>query len=206
MADEDTIVRTSDNEIEELENKLDDMKFYTEKYCILMETDPEQFESWYCFLKYEGNEENLKNLKAQIDKIEMYVEDDYHTFDIDIENLVSATTAREMTKVELNSATFHRKFDGKLKNVNIKLKPGDSNKRMIRKINKVLGDGNIDRFIDDEDTTYNGGDGSSDSSSSSGDEEMSDEPEPEKKNNTTRKPPVFNKELPRFARRKQKRR
>ena len=40
------------------------------KYDILMETSGEESESWYYFIRYDGNEENLKFLEKQLGKIE----------------------------------------------------------------------------------------------------------------------------------------
>ena len=73
------------------------------------------------------------------------------TFDIDLDHLISAETAKQMTKVELNSVSFHRKFDGELKTVNLGLKRKDSNEKRIMKAHDKLGFGNIDEFIDKED-------------------------------------------------------
>jgi len=81
----------------------------------------------------------------------MYVIDDLSTFDLDLEHLVSEQTAKEMTKVELNSVSFHRKFDGVMKTVNLGLKRKDSNEKRIRRAHKALGFGNIDEYIEDED-------------------------------------------------------
>lgn len=121
------------------------------KYAVLMETNGEEHESWYYFLKFNGNESKLKYLSKQIEQIEMYIIDEMSTFDLDLENLVSEQTAKEMTKVELNSVTFHRKFDGQLQHVNLGLKKKDSNEKRIWRAFKVLGLGGIDKFIDDED-------------------------------------------------------
>ncbi len=121
------------------------------KYAVLMETNGEECESWYYFIKHNGNENNLKHLLKQLEQIEMYIIDDLSTFDLDLEHLVSEQTAKEMTKVELNSVSFHRKFDGVLKTVNLKLKRKDSNEKRIRRAHKVLGFGNIDEYIEDED-------------------------------------------------------
>ena len=121
------------------------------KYVILMETNGEELESWYYFIKFENNEKALKYLKDQIEKIEMYIIDDLSTFDIDLEHRVSNETAKEMTKVELNSITFHRKFDGKLQMINIGLKKKDNNVKKIEKINDKIGMGTIDDYIDSED-------------------------------------------------------
>ena len=122
------------------------------KYAVLMETNGEECESWYYFIKYDGNEKSLEHLKKQLEQIEMYVIDDLSTFDIDLENLVSEATAKEMSKVELNSVSFHRKFDGELKTVNLGLKRKDSNEKRIMKTHEKLGFGNIDEYIDQEDS------------------------------------------------------
>ena len=39
------------------------------KYCILAETNGSENETWYYFIRYNGNEEVLKNLKKQLDSI-----------------------------------------------------------------------------------------------------------------------------------------
>jgi predicted DNA-binding protein YlxM (UPF0122 family) len=121
------------------------------KYAILMETNGEECESWYYFIKYTGNENELEHLKKQIDQIEMYVLDDLSAFDIETENLVSEQTAAEMVRIEVNSVTFHRKFDGKMKFIDLKLKKKDSNERRIEKINDVIGMGDIENFVEGED-------------------------------------------------------
>ncbi len=121
------------------------------KYAVLMETNGEECESWYYFIKHNGNEDKLQHLRKQLEQIEMYVIDDLSTFDLDLEHLVSEQTAKEMTKVELNSVSFHRKFDGVMKTVNLGLKRKDSNEKRIRRAHKALGFGNIDEYIEDED-------------------------------------------------------
>jgi len=121
------------------------------QYGVIMETNAEECESWYYFVKYNGNEKKLHHLKDQIDQIEMYLIDDLSTFDIELEHLVSEQTAKQMTKLEINSVSFHRKFDGVLKTVNLGLKRKDSNEKRIERINDILGMGGIEDFIDDED-------------------------------------------------------
>tara|TARA_B100000686_G_scaffold355139_1_gene470294 strand:+ start:1524 stop:2033 length:510 start_codon:yes stop_codon:yes gene_type:complete len=116
-----------------------------------METNGGECESWYYFIKYEGNEGALEYLEKQINKIDMFIIDELSTFDIDLEHLVSESTAKEMCKAELNSVTFHRKFDGKLKNIHLNLRKKDSNEDMIEKINDVLGLQQIEEYIDKED-------------------------------------------------------
>lgn len=123
----------------------------TGKYAILMETNGEEFESWYYFIRYEGNEESLKYLQEQLEQVEWYILEDMSTFDLELEHLVSAQTAKEMTKVELNHCSFHRKFDGKLQKVDLGFSKKDKNKKKIRKIFDVLGYGLIEEYVDDED-------------------------------------------------------
>jgi len=120
-------------------------------YAVLMETSGEEFESWYYFIKVQGNEENLSYLQRQLEDVEWYILDDYNTFDLDLENYVSAQTAKEMTTLDLNATSFHRKFDGVLKKIDFDFNRKDKNKKKIRKVNKLLAYGRIDEFIDNED-------------------------------------------------------
>jgi hypothetical protein len=121
------------------------------KYAVLMETNGQENESWYYFIKYEGNEEALKHLKEQLDLVDFYMLDEFSIFDIELDNLVSAQTAKEMTKLEVNSVMFHRKFDGKMQKINIKLRRNDDNDDMIEKFSDKLGDGQIEDYVSDED-------------------------------------------------------
>ena len=120
-------------------------------FAILMETNEEEGESWYYFLKFEGNETSLKYLHDQLNKVDMIFEDNLNTFIFEMDTLVSEQTAKEMCKVDLNSVSYHRKFDGKLKMINFNLKKKDSNHKMLSKINIRLKDGKISDFIDEED-------------------------------------------------------
>lgn len=121
------------------------------KYVILMETNGEEYESWYYFISLEGNEENLKHLSEQLDKVEWHILDDLSTFDLNIDETVSALTAKEMTKVDLNHNSFHRKFDGRLKKIDFDFKKKDGNETKICKVFDILGFGQIDDYISDED-------------------------------------------------------
>lgn len=123
----------------------------TGKYIVLMETNGQDIESWYYFIKYEGNEDNLLYLKEQLESFENYIIDDLSTFDIDLEHPVDALVAKQMTKLELNSFSFHRKFDGKLKKLNFKFKNRDDDEDKIEKVYRVLGRGKIDEYVSDED-------------------------------------------------------
>lgn len=130
------VVKNSNNEI---------------KYAVLAETNGEEFETWYYFIKYNGNEDALKHLQEQLEKVDMYIIDDYSTFDLDLEHLVSETTAKEMTKIEVNSVMYHRKFDGTLQFINFGIKSKDKNTKRLKKINEKIAMGNIDEYVDKED-------------------------------------------------------
>jgi hypothetical protein len=121
------------------------------KYVTLMETSGEENESWIYFIRLDGNEENLQHLQNQFDQVEWYIIDDLSTFDLDIDHPVSAQTAKEMTKVDLNHTSFHRKFDGVLQKVDLGFTKKDGNDTKICKTFDILGYGQIENFIEDED-------------------------------------------------------
>ena len=126
------------------------------KYAVLMETSGGDCESWYYFIKYNGNEEALKNINTQFSKIETpRVYDDVNIFDIDLVNLVNEETASDIIMLELNSVSYHRKFDGVLKHVDFDFKEDDNDMYRLYKIFDVLGNGNIDEYISDEDIPPN---------------------------------------------------
>jgi ribosomal protein S21 len=161
----------------------------TSKYATLMETSGEEQESWYYFIKVDGNEEALKNLQEQLEKVDWYILEDLSTFDMDLDYYVSASTAKEMTKLELNHCSFHRKFDGKLKNIDFEFKKKDGNETKICKVFDVLGYGQIEEFIDDEDIDdedLRSNNGSSDSDDSDDTESSSDSSISRKKNRAYR--------------------
>ena len=121
------------------------------RYVVLMETNSTECESWMYFIRYDGNEKALNYLNDQINKIDMVLEDDLSTFDLDLEHFVSETTAKEMTKVELNSCMYHRKFDGKLQYIDLKLRKRHDNLDMLVKMYEKIGMGQIEDYISDED-------------------------------------------------------
>lgn len=124
------------------------------KYAILMETNGKECESWYYFIRHEGNEVALENLQKQLEKVkDWYIIDDLSTFDLELKHLVDAKTAKDMTKIDLNSYAFHRKFDGRLDNINFNFTKKDykDNERMICKIFDQLSYGQIEDYISDED-------------------------------------------------------
>ena len=121
------------------------------RYAVLQETNGEEFESWLYFIRIEGNEENLKHLADQLKEVDFYILEDLSTFDLELERNVSALTAKEMSKLELNHCGFHRKFDGILKNIDFDFKKKDGNDTKICKVFDVLGMGQIEDYINDED-------------------------------------------------------
>lgn len=145
------------------------------KYAILQETSGEECESWYYFIRHEGNEKALENLKSQLSKVRWYILEDLSTFDLEIETLVSEQTAKEMIKVNLNHYSFHRKFDGKLDQIDLKLKDSYKNEKKMTKVFDVLGYGKIDEFIDKEDVDPEYAERTDSSSESEEDEEDEEE-------------------------------
>lgn len=133
------------------------------RYVCLQETSEEECETWMTFLKYDGNEAAIKHLSDQIESVNFYLMPGCSTFDIDIEHLVSATTAKQVTKLELNSHMWHRKFDGKLEMIDFNFdkverkcakKKRDAeycNEKKMDRVYDLLGEGGIDKFIDEED-------------------------------------------------------
>ncbi len=152
----------------ELEEKTPSPK----KYVILQETSGKDCESWYYFIRKEGNEDALNRLQEQLEKVKWFILDDYSVFDLDLEHFISETTATEMINVELN-VYFHRKFDGVLKMIDFGLSERDKNKKKIKKINDIIGMGHIDKFIDEEDGGVVENEETSEEDSSEEDEETS---------------------------------
>jgi len=175
---------TLDNEDSSSPNSPDPSHIMTGNYVALMETNGKECESWYYFIRREGNEEALKHLNDQLVKVDWYILDDLSTFDLDLDHNVSAITAKEMTKIELNSYAFHRKFDGKLDNINLGFKKKDKNEKMICKTFDQLGYGQIEDYISDEDLDPEDliSNSESDSESESESEEEENENENENEN------------------------
>jgi hypothetical protein len=121
------------------------------KYATLLETNEAEMEAWMYFIRYEGNEEALRHLQNQLEQVEFYILEGMSTFDLELDYLVSETTAKEMTKVDLNSHSFHRKFDGKLEMINFDFRKRDGNETKICKCFDILGYGQIEDYIDQED-------------------------------------------------------
>jgi hypothetical protein len=192
------------------ENKVSEQVGVSEnKYAILQETSGEECESWYYFIRSNGNEEALSHLKKQLDSVEWYILGDLSTFDLETSYLVSENTAREMTLVDLNHTSRHRKFDGVLKKIDLGFKDTHSNEKKMNKAFDILSYGKIDEYIDKEDIDPSilvEGSEEDDSSSESSDQESSsesseDEKTPVKKEKGKPKQKI---EIPRFAKAKKR--
>jgi hypothetical protein len=188
------------------------------KYAILQETNGGENETWINFIRYQGNEEALQYLNEQLNSVEFYILDDLSTFDLEIDVLVSELTAKEMTKVDLNHYSFHRKFDGVLKKIDLGLKDSQSNNRKLKNIFKILGYGKVEEFIDQEDIDPEDlrEEGTESETESESDSESDSESEPEektkkgkksKKGTETGSKTISKKieEMPRFAKAKARR-
>lgn len=143
---EQTIEKPANQQSKKKEDNID----INSKYVVLCETSEEYCESWYYFIKYNGNEDALQYLQGQLEEVDMILEDDLSTFELDLEHLFSYTTAKEMTKLEIQEL-FHRKFDGELQMINLKLRDTDTNIRKLEKCFKKLGEHGIENYIDQED-------------------------------------------------------
>ena len=183
------------------------------KYAILMETNGEECESWYYFIRYNGNEKPLAHLNKQLESVEWHVLGDLSTFDLETEFLVSETTAKEMTKVDLNHTSHHRKFDGDLQMIDLKFKKRDNNDKKMTRAFDALGYGQIEDYIDGEDIDPEDlvtDDSSGASSFSEEDSDDQSESEEEKEVVAKKKkgipPALLASTMPRIARAKQHRR
>lgn len=137
--------------IDTVSSQIDESYRKVGRYATLMETNAEEKESWYYFINYDKNKEELEYLKEQIDTVDFYLIDDLSTFDIDLEHLVDSTTAKQMSKIEVNSVMFHRKYDGKLQKINFKFKRNDDDEDRMYKCYEILGKGGIEDYVSDED-------------------------------------------------------
>ena len=174
-------------------------------YVILMETNGKELESWYNCIRVEGNEAALAHLQSQLEKVDWYIVDDLSTFDLDLDHKICACTAKELTKIELNAVAFHRKFDGKLRKINLGFRRRDDNEAKICKAFDLLGYGQIDEYLSDEDLDpedlTDATDDSQSSSSESDEEDLS--PVQDRRKRTGRIPDALRMPIPRAARKKQ---
>ena len=174
---------------QEIVKNIDNQQTETQsKYATLMETSGEECESWLYFIKYQGNEDNLEKLQSLLAQVDWFVMEDMSTFDLETKFLVCETTAKEMTKVDLNHTSFNRKFDGVLTEIKVPFKKRDSNEKKIKKVFDVLGYGQIENFIDNEDIddsdTVKEGDTASEDNTTEDDNTEDDTSDNEDKDNT----------------------
>lgn len=142
--------KTSNSETPQTSESTDDVK-----YVVLQETNGKEVESWYYFIKYNGNEKALQYLERQLEKVDMFIIDDISTFDLDLDHFFCEKTAKEMIMLEVNTI-FHRKFDGKMDMINLELKKRDDNEDMMYKIFEKIGMGQIEDFVSGEDVPNDG--------------------------------------------------
>jgi|694.fasta_scaffold19997_5 hypothetical protein len=155
------------------------------KYAVLAETNNQFKETWYYFIRHDTNIDALDYLYKQLDSIEWEYLENYSTFSLDLENLVSPQTAKELTKICINDGSSHRKFDGTLEFVHFEFRKKDNNIVRLIKICETIGSGNIENYIDcedfdpedyeDEEGEDEDEEGEDDSSSSSDSEEEEDD-------------------------------
>lgn len=120
-------------------------------YAIFCETNFEFLESWYTFIKKEGNEIPLLHLQKQLQDIDWDADQDNGHFTLDMENTVSAATAHQMIKVDLGNYYFHQKFDGEMREINLGIKKRDSSRKKIKKAHAILAKNGIRDFLSMED-------------------------------------------------------
>lgn len=178
----------------------------TGDYAALMETNGKECESWYYFIRCENNMEALNHLQKQLEQVDWYILDDLSTFDLDLEHFVDANTAKQMTKLELNAYQFHRKFDGKLDEINFNFKKKDlkNNIKMMEKVFDLIGYGQIDDYISDEDLDPEDLESDSDSESDSDENDSSDSSSEDEKIKSKIPSSLMNSDLPRWAKAKKK--
>ena len=154
-------------------------------------------------IRYQGNEKNLQKLQTQLEEVEWFIMDDLSTFDLELTYLVCETTAKEMTKLDLNHESFNRKFDGELKSINFEFKNKHKNSKKIRKVFDMLGYGQIENFIDCEDIDPE--DIVTHSESSDSDDTSSESEDSDKTSKKPKKLPTsLKQEIPRIAKFKRK--
>lgn len=157
-------------------------------YVVLIETSEEKRESWYYFLQYDGNKDNLRHLERQLNSVEWKLLPGLCTFQLDVDFLVSEGTARQMSKLKMNFIP-HQKLNGKLKKIYFDIDNNvDGNVTKMGKIYDTLKFGRIAKFFsytgdggdfDDEDDEEDDITHTDYESISSSDSEGHDAPSPE---------------------------
>jgi hypothetical protein len=118
-------------------------------YAVFSEMNVDELETWYTFIRKEGNAEPLESLKRIIDGIRWDdAPDDVSVFSLDTKG-VSEKTAKEMCMIDLDHYFFHSKFDGKMKRVPVE--DHSSSRRTAISLHDQVGGNNIADFLSDED-------------------------------------------------------
>lgn len=150
------------------------------RYAVLQECDGETTESWLYFIRYEGNEEALKKLREDLESFEWTIYDDTSAFDIDTDHLVSEQTAKEICLLELNSESYHRKFNGKMEVINFGFKSKDNDDKKMHRVCKLLRNGGIEDYVDGEEVDPTHTESGSEESSTSEEEQEQERPKKKK--------------------------
>ena len=121
------------------------------EYVVFCESNLEFLESWYTFIKKKGNEIPLLHLQKQLQDIDWNADCNAGHFTLDLENVVSASTAHQMIHVDLGNKYFHSKFDGDMNQIDLGIKKKDSSRKKIKKAHFILGKYRIRNFLSMED-------------------------------------------------------
>ena len=119
-------------------------------YVILIETSEEKKETWYYFIQLEGNKENLRHLEQQLNSVDWRLLHGLCTYQLDVDFVVSETTARQMCKLKMNYIG-HQKFNGKLNKIFFDINNTDGNVTKMGKIYDTLKFGRIAKFFRNKD-------------------------------------------------------
>lgn len=117
-------------------------------YYVLVETSDEYLETAMYFIKKKGNENNMKHLCKQLDYIHTWEPiKNCSIFMHDYKNAVSETTAREMSRLQINAQLPYIIFDGILDKIDLEIEQEWSIVEQIRHVTEMLGSGKISRYI-----------------------------------------------------------
>ena len=124
-------------------------------YAILVETSEEWKETWYSFISFKNNKDNLYHLQKQLNSIEWKLLPQLSVFQLYLDPLVSAQTASEMSEVKIHQFLSHKKFDSNMKKIYFDI--DDDNDGNVTKMGKVfdtLKFGRISKFFNLDECDY----------------------------------------------------
>ena len=126
-------------------------------YAILVETSHEWRETWYSFINFKNNKENLYHLNKQLKSIDWKLIPHLATFQLHLDPLVSSETASEMCQLTINQFLSHQKFDGKMKKIYFDINDdNDGNVTKMGKVYDILKFGRISKFFSDREEEEDG--------------------------------------------------